>query len=54
MLNLQVTTLQLYQYITENGIIRKVLNKKEAEEIMYSFHQHPIGGHLVYNNTLHK
>ena len=44
----------LYRYNTENGIIRKVLNKKEAEEIMYSFHQHPLGGHLAYNNTLHK
>ncbi|KAG1449120.1 hypothetical protein G6F56_008743 [Rhizopus delemar] len=21
---------------------------------MYSFHQHPLGGHLAYNNTLHK
>ena len=44
----------LYRYNTENGIIRKVLNKQEAEEIMYSFHQHPFGGHLAYNNTLHK
>ncbi|KAG1205421.1 hypothetical protein G6F69_009410 [Rhizopus microsporus] len=44
----------LYRYNTENGIIRKVLNKQEAEEIMYSFHQHPLGGHLAYNNTLHK
>ncbi|KAG1398305.1 hypothetical protein G6F58_011349 [Rhizopus delemar] len=44
----------LYRYNTENGIIRKVLNEKEAEEIMYSFHQHPLGGHLAYNNTLHK
>ncbi|KAG1425621.1 hypothetical protein G6F57_023369 [Rhizopus arrhizus] len=44
----------LYRYNTENGIIRKVLNKHEAEEIMYSFHQHPLGGHMAYNNTLHK
>ncbi|KAG1398648.1 hypothetical protein G6F58_011276 [Rhizopus delemar] len=44
----------LYRYNTENGIIRKVLNKQEAEEIMYSYHQHPLGGHLAYNNTLHK
>ncbi|KAG1530700.1 hypothetical protein G6F51_013759 [Rhizopus arrhizus] len=44
----------LYRYNTENGIIRKVLNKKEAEEIMFAYHQHPLGGHLAYNNTLHK
>ena len=44
----------LYRYNTDNGIIRKVLNKQEAEEIMYSYHQHPLGGHLAYNNTLHK
>ena len=44
----------LYRYNTENGIIRKVLNKEEAEEIMYSYHQHPLGGHMAYNNTLHK
>lgn len=44
----------LYRYNTENGIIRKVLNKQEAEEIMYSYHQHPLGGHLAYSNTLHK
>ncbi|EIE91422.1 hypothetical protein RO3G_16133 [Rhizopus delemar RA 99-880] len=44
----------LYRYNTDNGIIRKVLNKKEAEEIMYAYHQHPLGGHLAYNNTLHK
>ncbi|EIE92289.1 hypothetical protein RO3G_17160 [Rhizopus delemar RA 99-880] len=45
---------KLYRYNTDNGIIRKVLNKQEAEEIMYSYHQHPLGGHLAYNNTLHK
>lgn len=44
----------LYRYNTENGIIRKVLNKEEAETIMYTYHQHPLGGHLAYNNTLHK
>ncbi|KAG1545355.1 hypothetical protein G6F49_010818 [Rhizopus delemar] len=44
----------LYRYNTDDGIIRKVLNNKEAEEIMYSYHQHPLGGHLAYNNTLHK
>lgn len=44
----------LYRYNTENGIIRKVLNKEEAEEIMYLYHQHPLGGHMAYNNTLHK
>ena len=44
----------LYRYNTENGIIRKVLNKKEAVEIMYAYHQHPLGGHMAYNNTLHK
>ena len=44
----------LYRYNTENGLIRKVLNKKEAEEVIYAYHQHPLGGHLAYNNTLHK
>jgi len=44
----------LYRYNTGNGIIRKVLNKKEAAEIMHAYHQHPLGGHLAYNNTLHK
>jgi dTDP-4-amino-4,6-dideoxygalactose transaminase len=44
----------LHRYNTENGIIRKVLNKEQAEEIMYTYHQHPLGGHLAYNNTLHK
>ncbi|KAG1441678.1 hypothetical protein G6F56_011372 [Rhizopus delemar] len=44
----------LYRYDTSNGIIRKVLNKKQAEEMLYSYHQHPLGGHLAYNNTLHK
>ncbi|KAG0973037.1 hypothetical protein G6F57_012430 [Rhizopus arrhizus] len=44
----------LYRYNTDNGIIRKVLNQEEAEEIMYAYHQHPLGGHLAYNNTLHK
>ncbi|EIE85250.1 hypothetical protein RO3G_09960 [Rhizopus delemar RA 99-880] len=34
----------LYRYNTDNGIIRKALNKKEAEEIMYAYHQHPLGG----------
>ena len=38
----------LYRYNTDNGIIRKVLNKKEAEEIMYAYHQHPLGGHLCF------
>ncbi|KAG0890595.1 hypothetical protein G6F61_012651 [Rhizopus arrhizus] len=44
----------LYRYNTENGTIRKVLSKQEAEEMLYSYHQHPLGGHLAYNNTLHK
>ncbi|KAG1514342.1 hypothetical protein G6F52_009946 [Rhizopus delemar] len=44
----------LYRYNTENGTIRKVLNKQEAQEIMNAYHQHPLGGHLAYNNTLHK
>src|SRR6478735_5658475 len=44
----------LYRYNTENGLIRKVLNKKEAEEVIYAYHKHPLGGHLAYNNTLHK
>ncbi|KAG0753304.1 hypothetical protein G6F24_013069 [Rhizopus arrhizus] len=44
----------LYRYNTSNGIIRKVLNKQEAEDMLYSYHQHPLGGHLAYNNTLHK
>ncbi|KAG1443230.1 hypothetical protein G6F56_010751 [Rhizopus delemar] len=44
----------LYRYSTDNGIIRKVLNRSESEEIMHAFHQHPLGGHLAYNNTLHK
>ncbi|KAG1452068.1 hypothetical protein G6F56_007918 [Rhizopus delemar] len=44
----------LYRYNTENGTIRKTLNKKEAEDIMYAYHRHPLGGHLGYNNTLHK
>ena len=44
----------LHRYNTENGTIRKVLNKEQAEEIMYTYHQHPLGGHLAYNNTLHK
>ncbi|EIE90570.1 hypothetical protein RO3G_15281 [Rhizopus delemar RA 99-880] len=30
------------------------MNKQEAEEIMYTYHQHPLGGHMAYNNTLHK
>lgn len=29
---------QLYRYDTSNGIIRKVLNKSQAEEILYSYH----------------
>ncbi|KAG1193823.1 hypothetical protein G6F70_009005 [Rhizopus microsporus] len=44
----------LYRYNTDNGTVRKVLNKQEAEEILYSYHQHPLGGHLAYSNTLHK
>src|SRR6478735_1754485 len=44
----------LYRYNTENGTIRKVLNKQEAQEMMNAYHQHPLGGHLAYNNTLHK
>lgn len=44
----------LYRYNTTNGIIRKVLNKEEAQNIMDTYHQHPLGGHLAYNNTLHK
>ncbi|KAG1487488.1 hypothetical protein G6F47_012334 [Rhizopus delemar] len=44
----------LYRYNTSNGIIRKVLNKEEAENIIHTYHQHPLGGHLAYNNTLHK
>jgi len=44
----------LYRYNTVNGIIRKVLNKEEAEEITHTYHQHPLGGHLAYNNTLHR
>ncbi|KAG1043362.1 hypothetical protein G6F43_011668 [Rhizopus delemar] len=44
----------LYRYNTANGIIRKVLNKEEAEDIIHTYHQHPLGGHLAYNNTLHK
>ncbi|KAG0736738.1 hypothetical protein G6F62_004284 [Rhizopus arrhizus] len=44
----------LYRYNTENGLIRKALNKKEAEEVIYAYHKHPLGGHLAYNNTLHK
>lgn len=44
----------LYRYNTENGLIRKILNKEEAEDILYAYHQHILGDHLVYNNTLHK
>lgn len=44
----------LYRYNTSNGIIRKVLNKEEAQSIIHTYHQHPLGGHLAYNNTLHK
>ncbi|EIE87942.1 hypothetical protein RO3G_12653 [Rhizopus delemar RA 99-880] len=42
----------LYRYNTENGTIRKILNKQEAQEMMNAYHQHPLGGHLAYNNTL--
>ena len=41
----------LYRYNTDNGTVRKVLNKQEAEEILYSYHQHPLGGHLAYTVT---
>ncbi|EIE91420.1 hypothetical protein RO3G_16131 [Rhizopus delemar RA 99-880] len=44
----------LFRYNTTNGVIRKVLNKNEAQEIIEAYHQHPLGGHLAYNNTLHK
>lgn len=44
----------LHRYNAENSLIRKVLNKKEAEDIMYAYHQHSLGGYLAYNNTLHK
>ncbi|KAG1436606.1 hypothetical protein G6F56_013486 [Rhizopus delemar] len=44
----------LYRYNTANGILRKVLNEEEAKEIVHTYHQHPLGGHLAYNNTLHK
>lgn len=44
----------LYRYNTTNGVIRKVLNKEEAQNIMDTYHQHPLGGHLAFNNTLHK
>jgi transposase InsO family protein len=44
----------LYRYNITNGIIRKVLNQEEAEDIIHTYHQHPLGGHLAYNNTLHK
>jgi transposase InsO family protein len=33
---------------------RLVLTKSEAIEALYTAHQHPLGGHLAYSNTLNK
>lgn len=45
---------KLYRCNFETYQHRIVLNKSEAIEALYIAHQHPLGGHLAYNNTLNK
>lgn len=57
-------TKQAKHYTLLNGVLyrcnfetykhRKVLTKPEALEALYNAHQHPLGGHLAYTNTLNK
>jgi len=45
---------ELYKFSPENYRHQLVINQVKMKEVLYQYHQHPLGGHLAYSNTLNK